>query len=713
MVIVTNKMNLRQQEKTQSTLKEMKLRSSKQRLIFSSMLGLGLGMMNLLSELLAHGLLSNYKSKLLLIIINGTCYILPEFLERFQNYSIKFSFAIGEVINLLSIYYAYTLNSHSEIIWAQFSAIIVLFYQGFLLSEIRSLVFFSIKQIFLISFAGIYYSRTLLWDSYPFLISQLTLMAFYFACVYFDYQKDQALCEAKIEILLSNEKVLSMASAIGDSMVIVNEKLHKVFSNSAYEKLVKSNSFLSFFEKTKYHRRYFTHGSSTSELLSDVTLSFKFEVGSEMRYGVIQVDGEFLELNGKLIIWDDTLSVLLFGRNMTHTLNLEKENSEGQYKSALLRTVSHELRTPTNAIFAMAQMIKSCEEISDENVERLDIITGSCTYQLCLINDLLDYAQIIAGCLKISKMPFSVAQLLSECLKLIEIQSNERLIKLKMKVNDVPEKLISDPYRIKQVILNLLSNARKFTLKGKITLIANYSNKELTIKCRDTGIGIPPEKLSVLFTQFGRIDNSSSINPHGVGLGLVISNMLVKELGGERITVSSSEGKGSCFGFTISVDEISPSDIAEENIKIFVPSIFIKSLSNKIEILLVDDTYFNILALMQIFKSEGINCSYVLSGEDAIAKIKLNSYACVLMDCEMPNLDGWETTRKLKQMFLSKEISYLPPIIASTAHNSEGIRMKCIQAGMDDILVKPCHRDIITSKVKYWIQRFIEKYRSN
>ena len=575
------------------------------------------------------------------------------------------------------------------------------------------MLFFSVKRIFLLFLLGIYASRKLLFESGSVLLSEMTLIVFCLVCVSFDFQQDTELCEARTKIIQSNDKVLSMSCAIGDTIVIINEKLHKIFSNSAYEKLVKSTSFLCFFEKTKYHRRYFTHGNSVNELLSDIMLTFKFEIGSELRFGVIQVEGDFFELNGKLIIWDGVLSIVLFGRNMTHTLNLEKENSEGQYKSALLRTVSHELRTPTNAIFAMAQMIKSCEDISEENIERLEIITGSCTYQLCLINDLLDYAQIIAGCLKISKMPFSVAQLLSECLKLIEIQSNERLIKLKMKVNDVPEKLISDPYRIKQVILNLLSNARKFTLKGKITLVASYSNKELTIKCKDTGIGIPPEKLSVLFTQFGRIDNSSSINPHGVGLGLVISNMLVKELGGDRITVTSTEGNGSCFGFTISVEEISPSDIAEENIKVFLPSIFIKSLSNKVEILLVDDTYFNILALSQIFKSEGIACSYVLSGEDAIAKIKMYSYACVLMDCEMPNLDGWETTKRLKQMFLGREITYLPPIIASTAHNSEGIRMKCIQAGMDDILVKPCHRDIITSKVKYWIQRFLEKYKSN
>ena len=149
----------------------------------------------------------------------------------------------------------------------------------------------------------------------------------------------------------------------------------------------------------------------------------------------------------------------------------------------------------------------------------------------------------------------------------------------------------------------------------------------LHIRCIDTGIGIPPDKLSVLFTQFGRINDSSSINPQGVGLGLLISNMLVKELGGDGIHIESEVGKGSCFSFSIKTEEARSSemDIAQENVKIVIPSIFTKSLLNKIEILIVDDTYFNVLAYTQILKSEGISCCYALSGEEALRKIKENN----------------------------------------------------------------------------------------
>ena len=260
--------------------------------------------------------------------------------------------------------------------------------------------------------------------------------------------------------------------------------------------------------------------------------------------------------------------MILFGKNVTNLLKLQKECSESEYKSTLLRTVSHELRTPTNAILAMTQMIKSDSSISRDNIARLNVISASCTYQLCLINDLLDFAQIIAGCLKISKISFSIYQLLSECINLMEVQLQERNIRFELRIFEISENLITDPHRLKQIILNLLSNAKKFTLSGSIILEVSYSDSQLHIHCIDTGIGIPPDKLSVLFTQFGRINDSSSINPQGVGLGLLISNMLVKELGGDGIHIESEIGKGSCFSFSLNIEEVKNSeiDIAEENI---------------------------------------------------------------------------------------------------------------------------------------------------
>ena len=516
------------------------------------------------------------------------------------------------------------------------------------------------------------------------------------------------MCESKLEAQASHDKILSIVGAIPDIISVISLNLDVLFVNKGFGNSSKVKNIIEYLGESKYHRRYTTFTNQTNEILQDIKTAFALKLENEISFGITLSNNELVEWKGKLIVWDYSLSIMLFGRSVTNLLKLQKESSESEYKSALLHTVSHEMRTPTNAILAMTQMIKSSFGLSKENIERLDVISASCAYQLCLINDLLDFAQIIAGCLKITKVPFNIFQLLSECIGLIDIQIKERNVKFQLKILEISEKLISDPHRLKQVILNLLSNAKKFTLSGSIILEVDYSNSMLHIRCIDTGIGIPPDKLSVLFTQFGRINDSSSINPQGVGLGLLISNMLVKELGGDGIHIESEVGKGSCFSFSIKTEEARSSemDIAQENVKIVIPSIFTKSLLNKIEILIVDDIYFNIMAYIQILKTEGINCGYALSGEEALTKIKEKQYACILMDCEMPMMDGWETTKRIKQMKINKEILYSPAIIACSAHNLEIIQQKCTDAGMNDIIIKPCAREFIIAKVKYWIENY-------
>jgi Signal transduction histidine kinase len=183
--------------------------------------------------------------------------------------------------------------------------------------------------------------------------------------------------------------------------------------------------------------------------------------------------------------------LILFGRNVTQIIQLEKDSLENQCKSGLLRTVSHELRTPINAVVAMTEAIKETKDISSENKERLDIIAGSCTYQLYLINDLLDFAQIIAGCLKISQIPFNINNLLVECLRLIKIQLQGYDIKVELKTFNLPEIITSDPYRIKQIILNLLSNAKKLhktrsdNIRSK-TFRTVFNNKVYRYRNRNT-----------------------------------------------------------------------------------------------------------------------------------------------------------------------------------------------------------------------------------
>jgi CheY-like chemotaxis protein len=232
-----------------------------------------------------------------------------------------------------------------------------------------------------------------------------------------------------------------------------------------------------------------------------------------------------------------------------------------------------------------------------------------------------------------------------------------------------------------------------------------YESSRLKFTCSDTGIGIPTNKLGTLFKEFSKIEESNNFNLQGVGLGLVISNQLVKALGGEGILVNSEFGVGSSFIFEVSAEESynSACDIANEGINISVPSLLAKTMHRKIEVLIVDDVYFNIIALLEMFKQTGIICKYAMNGEEAIEKVMKNNFSCILMDCEMPIMDGWQTSKKLKTLQQEKAILNLPPILACTAYQSEIIKAKCFDHGMCDVIQKPCPREMIFERVHYWI----------
>ena len=398
--------------------------------------------------------------------------------------------------------------------------------------------------------------------------------------------------------------------------------------------------------------------------------------------------------------------MILYARDISRIISLEKESTENKYKSVLLRTVSHELRTPTNAMLNITRLLKESNDLSKENKENLNIIYCSCTYLLCLINDLLDYSQIMAGCLKIVPVKFDLIELISDCLKLVEMQVGSRPISIQFIQNaPTPINIVTDPNRLKQILLNLLGNSLKFTQSGTITLELSYLNKQIKFNIKDTGIGIPSNKLNHIFKQFGKVEETTSMNPQGAGLGLFISNMLAYKLGGNGIEVHSKEGSGSCFSFNI----ITKEEIIEEKSDPIVRTgkpLHKRSTSfenDLINILIVDDTYFNILAYQKIFDSEGYKCDYAGNGKEAIIKIKEKKYDLVFMDCEMPILNGWATTAKLKKIQKKGKIALLPPIIGNTSYNDDDIRDTCINSGMDDVIIKPCPKEELISKVHFWI----------
>lgn len=661
-----------------------------------------LGGFNFISELLTKPVFSNLAYKLLLVSVYCGFILVYNFINNDIKKVNYVSFAVGEILNSILIYFAFFEEPSCGLLYIQLASFVIIFYQGYLLMSIKSIILFSIKHTLEWTIAGLYLSKLPISNLASYFSAVFALPIFMFACLYFNYLQDVDLCKSRRSLQYSSDKIEYLVESISDKIFILDSSLSIIFTNSSSKSSLKELTFAEYVSLLDYHIRYLDHDSS--RLVEDLKKLFLSNLGAESAFGVTFQADVYIEWSGKIVIWENQIAMILIGKNVSRLIQLDKVKLESQYKSSMLRTVSHELRTPTNALLAMTELVQESGELKKKNMKRMKLIKSSCTYLICLINDLLDYSQIMAGCLKVSKIQIDIKSILEECVELLKVQLVSKDIQMKISyLTSIPHNLVSDPYRIKQIVLNLLSNAKKFTVSGMIALNISYEKPILQISCEDTGIGISPENIKKLFKQFSKID-MPELNPQGVGLGLYISSMLTYELGGDGIKVKSEQGKGSVFSFSINADvsdiNISSEDIPDEDIQISLPKIKNCGKKELTRILIVDDTQFNILAYMQILESEGYKCSFAINGKDAIEAVMNNEFFVILMDCEMPVMDGWEATKILKNMEKSGDIKKLPPIIGCTAHSSEIVLYKCKEAGMNDLITKPCPKEIILSKIR-------------
>ena len=678
--------------------------SSKNRLQFAFKTAIYFGVGHISLEIFENGLYTNWPYKLIITLAYILMVAQLKLLEKDYFSSIVLSYVMGEIFNFNLIYTAYFVYPNYEINFSQISAFILIYYQGYLCQGSLSCMFLSLKHTLLWVGTGLYFNKLQLNDIVPFLSACFWLLMLAYQATYFEYIKEQDIIRSKSKVKRANDKINTLLETLKDLVLVVSKDYKLLFKNQSADKFLNNFTLFDALSYFQFSKNYNSQKSEYFNIVEHIKHSFDLKLGSFVNFGIINKEDYFLEFEGRVIDWDGSNVLMIVGRNMSKIIQLERENRENSYKTVLINTVSHELRTPINALLSLGTLVLQSDELSVQNEEHLKVMMGSCAYQLCLINDLLDYAQIMAGCLKVSQIQFNLYGVLSECFGYIEPQLGSQINLIKI-VEEVPDLIISDPNRLKQILLNLLGNARKFTFRGLITLRVFYEKPRLMFSCSDTGIGIKASKIPNLFQAFSKIEDSQEMNQQGVGLGLVISNMLVKALGGEGISVISKVGVGSTFKFDVNVTEpeVLNADIAIEDPNIRIPLMLVKSLTSKIKLLLVDDVYFNIMAYLEIFKSEGINCSYAMNGEQAIDMIKENEYSCILMDCEMPILDGWETTKRLYKLRKSGELKYLPPIIGATAYSdAESIR-RCYSVGMNDVVSKPCPKDELFRKVKYWI----------
>jgi signal transduction histidine kinase/DNA-binding response OmpR family regulator len=399
--------------------------------------------------------------------------------------------------------------------------------------------------------------------------------------------------------------------------------------------------------------------------------------------------------------------VMRSGEKTREELHRAKDAAESANaaKSAFLSTMSHEIRTPMNGVLGMTALLRETP-LDAQQQEFARTIEDSAGALMAIINDILDFSKIEAGRMDLAMQPCALPQLAEGCIDLLSGKAAQRRLKLALDIDPaLPASVLVDGGRLRQILLNLLDNALKFTEAGTVALrIALLERRDgacrIGFEVSDSGIGIAPHVLPRLFQPFTQADSSVTRKYGGTGLGLSICKRLL-EMMGSAISVESALGRGSAFRFELRLRELAA---PQEALAATPPADHAARASGQDRhkqerlILLAEDNPTNRkLALYQL-QGLGYQAHVATDGEQALAALERHDYALVLMDCQMPLMDGFEATRRIREREHGRGRHL--PIIAMTANAMEGDRERCLQAGMDDYLPKPVHADALAGMLR-------------
>jgi len=385
-----------------------------------------------------------------------------------------------------------------------------------------------------------------------------------------------------------------------------------------------------------------------------------------------------------------------------------KADQANKAKSEFLANMSHEIRTPMNGVIGMLNILNK-EKLTDKQLGYTETAQSSAKHLLSIINDILDFSKIEAGKLEVEKVHFNLRQLLNNLTTELTYRTSDKGLDLHLSIDDnVPISIQSDPGRLRQILLNLTGNAIKFTHQGHIDLHISAKHNEqknsaqINFSIQDTGAGIPNEQIHLLFDSFSQVDSSTTRNYGGTGLGLAIVKQLSQLLGGD-VNVSSKFGEGSCFSFTIVADvdtqPSSPLNISSPPAQKSNPN---KNTDRTFSILLVEDNSVNQIVAQTLLEGFSYVVHIACNGQEALEQLESNlPYDLVLMDCQMPIMDGYEATQRIRAS--KKALNPKIPIIAMTANVMKGDKEKCIQSGMDDYLSKPIDPNELEVVLERWL----------